>query len=84
MKGPILRSFSRRKAELEFFHFLEIVTDWLVPSAGQKIPVQYSLASTFHSRRSRLLKTGFFRQVTELKIQRKNPGGALRLQKKNL
>jgi len=23
-----------------FFHFLEIVTSWLVPSAGQKIPVQ--------------------------------------------
>ncbi len=29
-----------RKAELGFFHFLEIVTGWLVPSAGQKIPVQ--------------------------------------------
>jgi hypothetical protein len=28
-----------RKAELGFFHFLEIVTGWLVPSAGQKIPV---------------------------------------------
>ncbi len=28
-------------------------------------------------RRSSLLKTGFFRQVTELKIQRKNPGSAL-------
>jgi hypothetical protein len=25
---------------LGFFHFLEIVTGWLVPSAGQKIPVQ--------------------------------------------
>jgi hypothetical protein len=30
---------SLRKAELEFFHFLEIVRGWLVPSAGQKIPV---------------------------------------------
>ncbi len=29
-----------RKAELAFFHFLEIVTGWLVPSPGQKIPVQ--------------------------------------------
>ncbi len=29
-----------RKAELGFFHFLEIVTSSLVPSAGQKIPVQ--------------------------------------------
>ncbi len=28
-------------------------------------------------RRSSLLKTGFFRQVRELKIQRKNPGSAL-------
>jgi len=27
------------KAELGFFHFFEIVTGWLVPSAGQKIPV---------------------------------------------
>jgi hypothetical protein len=30
------------KAELGFFHFLEIVTGWLVPSIGQKIPVQPS------------------------------------------
>jgi len=29
-----------RRAELGFFHFLEIVTGWLVPSTGQKIPVQ--------------------------------------------
>jgi hypothetical protein len=28
------------KAELEIFHFLEIVTGWLAPSAGQKIAVQ--------------------------------------------
>jgi hypothetical protein len=28
------------KAELGFFHFLEIVTGWLVPSAGHKILVQ--------------------------------------------
>jgi len=27
------------KAELGFFHFLEIVTGWLVPCTGQKIPV---------------------------------------------
>ncbi len=36
------------------------------------------LAGTFHSRRYSLLKTGFFRQVRELKIQRKNAGSALR------
>ncbi len=69
-----------RQAELGFFHFLEIVRGWLVPSAGQKI--QYNLASTFHRRRSCLLKTGFFRQARELKLQRKNPGGDLRLKKK--
>jgi hypothetical protein len=62
------------KAELRFFYFLEIVTGWLAPSAGQKILV---LAATFHPKRSRLLKTGFFIQVRELKIQRKNPGSAL-------
>jgi hypothetical protein len=28
------------KVELGFFHFLEIVTGLLVPSVGQKIPVQ--------------------------------------------
>ncbi len=28
------------KAELGFFHFLEIVRAWLVPTARQKIPVQ--------------------------------------------
>ncbi len=33
--GPFLS-----KAELWFFHFLEIVTGWLVSSAGQKILVQ--------------------------------------------
>jgi hypothetical protein len=27
------------KAALGFFHFLEIVTGWLVPSAGENIPV---------------------------------------------
>jgi len=41
------------------------VTSWLVPSAGQKIPVQPGC------RRSGLLKTVFFRQVRELKMQRK-------------
>jgi hypothetical protein len=29
-----------RKAGLGFFHFLEIVRGWLVPSTGQKIPLQ--------------------------------------------
>jgi hypothetical protein len=28
------------KAELEFFHFLEMVKGWLVPSTGQKIPLR--------------------------------------------
>jgi hypothetical protein len=38
---------------------------------------QSSLVGTFHGRRSPLMKTGLFRQVMVLKIQRKNPGGAL-------
>jgi len=38
-EGPVLRSFSYLKQSWDFFHFLEIVTGWLVPSAGQKIPV---------------------------------------------
>jgi hypothetical protein len=66
------------KGELGFFHFLETVTGRLVSSAGQKIPrSQYRLARTFHRKKSRILKTGFFKQVRELKIQRKNPGSAL-------
>jgi hypothetical protein len=40
----------------------------------------YSLAGTFHRIRSRLLKTGFFRQVREVKIQMKNPGCAVRVE----
>jgi hypothetical protein len=36
------------------------------------------MAGTFHRRRSRLLKTGFFKKVTKLKIESKNPGSALR------
>jgi hypothetical protein len=40
MEWPILKSFSYVKAEMGFFHFFEIVTGQLVPSAGQKIPVQ--------------------------------------------
>jgi hypothetical protein len=63
------------KAELGFFHFLEIVRGWLVLSAVRRS--QYNLAGTFHRRRSRLVKTGFFMQVRELKIQKKNPGSAL-------
>jgi hypothetical protein len=71
------------RAELGFFHFLEIVKGWLVPSTiSEKKPVrrsQYSLADTFDCRRSCLLKTGFFRQVRELKIRRKNLGSAFRV-----
>jgi hypothetical protein len=39
------------------------------------------MASTFHLKRFLLLKTGFFRQVRELKIQRKNSGSALQHEK---
>jgi hypothetical protein len=73
-----------RKAELGFFHFLEVVTGWLVPSALVRRS-QYSLAGTFPPQKKipSLLKTGFFRQVRELKIQRKNPGSALGIFIKN-
>jgi hypothetical protein len=33
---------------------------------------QYSLAGTFHRRRPRLLRTGFFRQVRELENTKEN------------
>jgi hypothetical protein len=39
-RAYILRSFSYVKQSWDFFHFLETATGWLVPSAGQKIPVQ--------------------------------------------
>jgi hypothetical protein len=63
------------QAELGIFHFLEIVTGWLVPSAGQKIPVQPG--EYLPPQKIRLLKTDFFGQVRELKMRRKNPGSAL-------
>jgi hypothetical protein len=37
------------------------------------------LPGIFHHKRSRLLKTGFFTHVRELKIQRENPDSALRV-----
>jgi hypothetical protein len=51
---------------------------WYLPLVRRS---QYSLAGTFQCRRSRLLKTGLFREVRELKIQRKIPGSALSFQK---
>jgi len=60
-EGPALRSFSFCKAELGFFHFLEIVTGWLVRSAGQKIPVQpgwYLLPHTIPLAENRFLQPG--------------------------
>jgi hypothetical protein len=36
----VLRSISYVKERLDFFHFLEIMRGWLVPSTGQKIRVQ--------------------------------------------
>ncbi len=59
----------REQVKLGFFHFLEIVTSWLVPSAGQKILVQPSWY--LPRSRSRLLKTGLFRQVGSCKCKGK-------------
>jgi hypothetical protein len=39
---------------------------------------RFSLAGTFHHRRSCIPEAGFFKQVRELKMQRKNLGSALR------
>jgi hypothetical protein len=44
---------------------------WYLPLVRRS---QYSLAGTFHRRRSGLLKIGFFRHVRELKIQGKIQG----------
>ncbi len=66
---PVLRSFSEQGA----FHFSE-----LVPSAGQKIPVQ---PGWYLPPQKILLAENRFLQVRELKIRRKNPGSALRIWK---
>jgi len=34
-----IRACTQVQAELGFFHSLEIVTGWLIPSAGENIPV---------------------------------------------
>jgi hypothetical protein len=80
-EGPVLRSFYSVKRNSDrlagTFRWSEHPsTAWLVPSTSARTS-QCSLTGTFHRRRSRLLKIGFFRQVRELKIQRKNPGNAL-------
>jgi hypothetical protein len=66
-----------RKVALGFFHFLEIVTCWLVPSAGQKIPVQHDWY--LPPQKIPLAENRFLQQARELKIQRKNQGSALRI-----
>jgi hypothetical protein len=71
-----IRFFFLSKAQLSFFHFLKIVIGWLVPSAArQKIPAEPGWH--LQPQKIHLLKIGFFRQVRELKIQRKNPGSVL-------
>ncbi len=66
-----------RKVALGFFHFLEIVTCWLVPSAGQKIPVQHDWY--LPPQKIPLAENIFLQQARELKIQRKDQGSALRI-----
>jgi len=51
-----------------FFHFLEIVSGWLVPSAGQKIPVQPGWY--LPPRKFPIAENKFF-QVRELKYEGK-------------
>jgi len=73
-EGPVLGSFSKLGA----FHFSEIVTGWLVPSAGQKIPVE---PGWYLQPQKILLAENRSLQVSELKIHRKKPGSALRIWK---
>jgi hypothetical protein len=42
MEGPVFTAqiLFLGKAELGFFHFLKIMTSWLVPSTSPKIPIQ--------------------------------------------
>jgi hypothetical protein len=68
----------RSKAELGFFHFLETVTGLAINFRWSEDPNTAWLVPATGCTRSRLLKTGFFRQVMELKIQMKNRGSALR------
>ncbi len=39
-EGPVHKVLLLLKAELGFFHFVEIVTGWLLLSTSKKIPVQ--------------------------------------------
>jgi hypothetical protein len=60
------------KAELRFFHFLEIVTGWLVPSAGQKIAVEpdwYLPPQKIPLAENRFLQAGKGAENTKEKIQ---------------
>jgi hypothetical protein len=72
MEGPVLRSFSYIKKSWDFS------TGWLVHSAGQKIPVQLGWYLPLHKiplAENTFLQAG----QRELKIQKKNPGNALRM-----
>jgi hypothetical protein len=57
---------------VNFFHYYSTHLGFSVYEKG--------LSTGHFSTPPRLMKTGFFRQVMNLKIQRKNPGGALLLQ----
>ncbi len=76
------------KTELGFFHcFRNSDSLCLLPSADQKIPMQpgwYLRQQKIPFAENRFLQTGFFRHVRELKIQRKNPGSALRIRRDRL
>jgi hypothetical protein len=65
------------KAELGFFHSSVFLKSEKIVKIFSTAVDPSSLADIFHCKRSRLLKTSFFRQVRELKIQRKNRGSAL-------
>jgi hypothetical protein len=65
------------KAELRFFHFLEIVTGWLVPSTGKKIPVQpgwYLPRLKIRHAENRFLQVGKGAENTKEKSRQCFPG----------
>jgi hypothetical protein len=72
MEGPVLGSFSGS------FSLFRNSDRLLVPSAGQKIPVQ---PGWYLQQQKILLAENRFLQVRELKIHRKNPGSAFRIWK---
>jgi hypothetical protein len=77
MKGPVLRSIGYVKQSWDFFHILVIVIGWLVPSPGQKIPVQSGWY--FPPQKIPLIENTFLQASKGAENTKENPGYAFRL-----